>query len=363
MSAALGLAVRALQASSKAPAGLTYDVLLREGFQATGTSIGASNASGALSIGETLGGVGPIQGHCLWVESISMHSAIDIFVWVQRADSSLIANGAALGLNPVAVGPTFGSPIVPVNDLIREGESITFMLRTAVPSGSGTDTLQFRAGFKARRLTNDLAFEAPKTWLVIGDSITNTAISNASSGGTSFGSDFYHAQLARELRAAGKHYRRIVKGDGGWKTSHAVYAMQRGWFDVAQADLITIMLGTNETLLSDFQTNLPLLVSYLQDTFPNAQKVIIGPPPRQDSVETTLMGPLRDWTASYVDSLNDDKVRFTSVGAAFDRTNALLYLASDGAAGTRVHPIASAHGNMKDVLLADWGAVGLLARL
>ena len=345
------------------PAGLDHGVMLREGFQATGTSIGASNSAGALAEGLVMGGISPIAGHCLWVESITMQSALDVFVWVQRIDPGLSANGAASGLNPIGVGPTFGFEPIPVNQLIREGESYAFVLRTAVPSGAGTDTFKFRAGLTARRVTNDLAFEAPKVALIIGDSISNTTISSLSSGGVSHGSDFFHAQLMRELRKTGKHYRRIVKGDGGWKTSHAVFAMKRQWFDVAQADLIMVMLGTNETLLSDVQANFPLLTSYLQDTYPKSMKAIIGPPPRQDSVETSTLQPIRDWQAAHVAGLSDATFRFTSLAAAFDRTDANNYLASDGAAGGRVHPPAPQHTAMKNAILADWTASGFLAKL
>lgn len=345
------------------PTGLDRGVLLREGFHSTATSVAGDNSGGALAVGASLGSIAPLPGHCLWVESISLHSAIDILVFVQRADAGLIANGAASGLNPVAVGPTYGSPVIPINDLIREGESITFVLRTAVTSGAGTNTLNFRAGFLARRVTNDLAFEMPKVHLVIGDSITNTTISSASSGGTSYGSDFYHAQLGRDMRAAGKNYRRVVKGDGGWKSSHAVYAMKRGWFDVPQADLITVMLGTNETLLSDYQTNLPLLYDYLRDMYPTSMISVVGPPPRQDSIETSLLVPLRTWASGYVAGLGDSKARFTTLAASFDRTIDANYLASDGASGTRVHPVASAHTAMKDTLIADWQGSNFWARL
>lgn len=341
------------------PVGFDLSILLREGFQATGTGSGAtSNASGAVALDTNLGIITPIAGHCLWIESISFHSGVDVFIHLQRVDSNLIANNASAAFNPVGVGPTYGYPVIPINSFLKEGESLLVVLKTAVPSGSGTNTFNFRFGFNGRRVTNDLAFEAPKSMMVIGDSITNTAISNQSTGGTSFGSDFYHAQLARMMRAARKQYRRIVKGDGGWKTSHALYAMRRGWFDIPPPDLITIMLGTNETLLSDFQTNLPILYQYCRDMYPDALIGIIGPPPRQDSVEVSLMIPLRTWTASYVNGLSDAKARFASVAASFDRTVDANYLASDGVSGTRIHPIASAHTAMANTIKTDWQSSG-----
>lgn len=336
------------------PAAFDMGLLAREGYQLTGTSIGSSNASGGLAVGATLGGIAPPPGHAIWVESITLSSLIDITVWIQRADSGLIANGAASPINPISVGPSFSTAVLPVNALIREGESISFILRTAVPTGSGSDTFGFRAGFNGRRVTNDFAFDMPKTMLVVGDSISTTTISSATSGGTAYGSDFYHAQLARSMRAARKGYRRILKGDGGWKTSNAVHAMKRNNLEVAAADLIVIMLGTNETLLSDYQANLPLLYTYCRDIYPDAAISILGPPPRQDSLETSLLVPLRTWASSYVSGLNDPKARFTSLASAFDRAIDSNYLSSDGTGGTRVHPVAAAHTAMRSAILADW---------
>jgi lysophospholipase L1-like esterase len=351
---ASGLPVR-----SALPSAFDPGVLIREGWQATGTSIGASNSAGGLAIGASLGGISPVVGHCLWVETITLSSDLDITVWVQRAASELIANGAASGLNPVKVGPTFGTPTIPINTLLREGESISFILRTTVargaevPANSGnfTDTLGFRAGLTGRRVTNDFAFEAPKVWLALGDSITNTT-------GPTYGREFYHAQVQRQLRKAGKFYRRILKGDGGFKSSHMLIAQKRGWLDVPQADLITMMLGTNETALADFQANLPSLLSWMQDQFPEARKCIIGTSPRQDVNETSVQVPIRDYITSTVTALGDPLFRYTSLAAAFDRTDANNYVASDGAAGTRVHPNLTGHTAMSSALITDWQSGG-----
>lgn len=69
----------------------------------------------------------------------------------------------------------------------------------------------FGCGVQGWLMTNDFAVEAPRTMLVIGDSISTTTIL----GGTPAGRDFWHAQAARALAATGRRYRRVVKGDGG----------------------------------------------------------------------------------------------------------------------------------------------------
>lgn len=338
------------------PVGLDEATLLRDGYQATGATLGGSNSAGSLAVGFVVGELRPQTGSLIYVKSITLTSLIDVNVWIEVIDASLIANSAVPTITSVDVGPNRGNATVEINGFIREGELIRVTLRTAVASGGGTNTLDFRAGFHARRFTNDLAFEAPKTMLVIGDSITNTT-------GPSFGSEFYHTRVALDLKSQGKHYRRIVKGDGGWKSSHAVYAMKRGWFEVSTPDLITVMLGTNETVLADYQANMPQLVDYLKASYPKAVICLIGPPPRQDSVETSVLVPLRSWLSSYVTGLANPNIYFTTVADSFDRTDANNYVATDGAAGTRVHPTGTAHGLMKAAIMADWLTQGITGRL
>lgn len=330
--------------------------ILREGFQATSTTFGASNSSGALAIGTNIGSIIGRTGHNIYIDSISMHCLIDCLIWVQRSDSSLIANLAAPGMLPVLCGPTYGNAIVPLNMLLREGEGLFFVLRSAIPSGAGTNTFEFRAGVTAYSITNDLAFEAPKTMLVIGDSISNTT-------GPSNGKEFWHARVSLNLKSNRNHYRRIVKGDGGWRTSHALDYLQRGGFDIADPELIMIMLGTNESILADYQANIAEIVSYLRQMFPDAKICLVGPPPRQDSVELTVLVPLRAWTQTYVDGSGDANLHFTSLGNSFDRTVDSNYVASDGAGGTRVHPTGTAHGLMATALLADWESSGFMDKL
>jgi lysophospholipase L1-like esterase len=346
-----GFPFRSAQAS-----GLDAAVLLRDGYQVTNTSITGDNTLGGFAVGDALGGIGPAIGHSIYIESITLQSLIDVFIWIQRADASLIANGAASGLMPVAVGPTYGSPVVPLGTLLKEGESLSFVLRTAVPSGGGSNTFSFRAGFVGRRFTNDFSFESPNTMLVIGDSITNGT-------GPDYGLQLYHARVQRFLKFNGSQYRRIVKGDGGWKTSHAVDAMQRGWFDVSDPGLIMVMLGTNETVIADFQTNMTELISWMQEVFPSVKKCIIGPPPRQDSIETTVLVPIRSWTESYVAGLGDPNIHFTSLADSFDRTIASNYIASDGPDGTRIHPTGIVHGVMADYLFNEWEVSGFLSEI
>lgn len=327
--------------------------LLREGYQYTNGSISGSNEDGIITVGTALGGLGPPIGSNLYIDSVAIHSEIDCLIWVQRSDSSLIANSAASNIQPIACGPSYGSQVVPIMGLLREGESISFICRTEIASGAGTNTFQFRGGMNAYRITNDLAFEAPKSMMIIGDSISNTT-------GPTNGTQYWHARTSLSLKAAGNPYRRIVKGDGGWKTSHALDYLQRGGFDIADPELIMIMLGTNETVLADYQTNIVEIVDYLREKFPDAKMCLVGPPPRQDSIELTVLVPLRAWTDSYVTSLADPAIHFTSLGDSFDRTIASNYIASDGPDGTRIHPTGETHGVMTLALLAEWGSSGFI---
>jgi lysophospholipase L1-like esterase len=202
-------------------------------------------------------------------------------------------------------------------------------------------------------VTNDMSFEAPKVLFVIGDSLSNTTIL----GTPVYGYDFWHARFQRWLRSLGKHYRRVVKGDGGWKTSHAVIALKCGQFDIPQADAIAVMLGTNETVLADFQSTdagLPALVAGLREMYPTQPLILVGPPPRLDAIEASVMQPLRAWEATYAASLPN--TYYVSFAAAFAANITNL--------PDNVHTIASGQSGMF-ATLRDFvnGTAGLLARL
>lgn len=338
------------------PSILDFGTLLRESNQFTNTSIAGNNSAGSLSVGTVLGSVAAPVGSNLWVDTITMTSDIDATVWVQRGNANLIANAAAPCVQPVCCGPSFGAAIIPINSLLMEGESVSFVLRSVVDSGAGSNTFNFRGGVGGRRITNDLAYESPKTMLVIGDSITNTT-------GPTSGFEFYHTRTALELKSITKHYRRIVKGDGGWKTSHALDAMRRGVLSISDPDLITIMLGTNETVVTDYQTNMTQLIEWLVKFYPSAKICIFGPPPRQDSVEISVMVPIRSWAQSFVAGSSNQNLHFTSLADSFDRTDANNYVASDGAAGTRVHPTGTAHGLMAQTIISEWTSSGFTDQL
>ena len=319
-------------------------IVSREGSQLTGTSVGANNATTAYTVGQSIGGIGPGANQAWLVETIAISSTKDVVVFVQRANANLIANGAASSLIPVMVGPTYGFATVPIKGVLREGESISFVLQTAVAQAASSSAPDFtiRAGFHGSRLTNDFAFESPKVMLCIGDSITNTT-------GPTFGSEFYHAVFQRYLWSQGKQYRRILKGDGGWKTSHALISLKRNLLDVPQADAILFMLGTNETALSDFQANFPSFLSYKKDRYPDAKMVVIGPPPRQDAIETSVLVPLRSYAQAAVSA--ESNVLYVSFAAAFSAIGDTNYITNDGtASGGRVHPNALGHAGMAAVL-------------
>lgn len=325
--------------------------MLREGQQLTATSAAGNNSAGGLAIGATLGSVGPGPCQAWFIESIGLSSLLDVVVWIQFANSNVIANGAASSLIAVMVGPNYGGAVVPINQFIREGESVTFILRTTVATGSGTDTFGFRAGFNGHRVTNDFSFENDKVWLAIGDSITNTT-------GPTYGSEFYHSLVQDYLLTNRKGYRRILKGDGGWKTSHAVIALKRGYFNVPSPKLITLLLGTNETLTSDYTTNLPLFTAWKQARYPDAIMCVLGPPPRQDSIETTVLAGIRTGAASHVASLNDPNIRYLSLGTAFSAVGDTNYITTDGtSSGARVHPNSAGHAGMASVITADLATI------
>lgn len=73
--------------------------------------------------------------------------------------------------------------------------------------------------------------------------------------------------------------------------------MRLSHFDAGPVDAVAMMLGANETAGADFAANLPLLLDWKQAGYPAAPMVVLGPPPRTDSVETSVLAGLRSATA------------------------------------------------------------------
>ncbi len=328
-----------------------HDRLLREGWQATATYVRGDNSAQSYTVGQALGGYSPPPGRALWISNITVSSTRDATFWIQRGDQSLLANGAIKSVQAVNVGPSYGGTvIIPVASFLAEGESVQFSVRTEIAQNVSGD-FSWMCGIDGRLITNDFWLEAARTMLVIGDSISCTTIP----GGTAYGCDFYHSLIAQELRAAGKPIRRIVKGDGGWKTAHAVTAMKRGQLDVGPADLILLMLGTNEVSVADFSANLRVLLGWKMHCYPGAELIVLAPPPRADAAETETMVPMRVAAQSVVAEYDDPKISYVSLAGAFAATAANL--------PDNVHPTAAAHQAMAAQLAGAMKQLGVMDRI
>ncbi|QPD00307.1 SGNH/GDSL hydrolase family protein [Qipengyuania soli] len=323
----------------------------REGSQATNTYFKGDNSGTSYSVGQALGVYTPPPGRSTWIEAITICSTRDVTIWIQRLDAQLNANAAGPALQAVMVGPTFGATtVVPVNGFLREGESLSYVLRTAVPQNAGAD-FSFFCGMQGRLVSNDFFHEAPRTMLVLGDSISTTTIG----GGNAYGGDFFHAHLATSLRSEGKDIRRIVKGDGGWRARHGATAMRRGSLNVGELDLLLVMLGTNDTSISEFTDNLAALVQWKKNQYPATPMVLLAPAPRLDAAEATYLVPLRAAADGLVTQLADPLVHLVDCGNAFAANSANL--------PDNVHPSAAAHvaiaNHVRSALLANgvWQAL------
>lgn len=308
--------------------------LAREGSQITNTYVRGDNGAAAFSVGHVLGSFAPPPGRSSWIETITVCSTRDVTIWIQRLDSQLNANGAGPAIQAVMVGPSYGATaIVPVNAFLREGEAISYVLRTAVPQNAGADFAYF-CGLQGRLVSNDFFVDAPRTMLVLGDSISTTTIG----GGSAYGGDFFHAQLAGSLRSEGRDIRRIVKGDGGWKAKHGTAAMRRGNLDVGPVDLILVMLGANDTSTNEYVDNLTALIGWKKKQYPAVPLVVLAPVPRLDAAENTYLVPIRAATQSLVTQLADPSIHYIDCGQAFAGTAANL--------PDNVHPTAAAHAQI-----------------
>lgn len=235
--------------------------------------------------GDTLGYFSPFIGRASWVDSITVSSKRDVAIWIQRLDSKLNANVARPAIHQLLVGPSYGATaVVPIQSFLNEGEAYTFVLRTAVEQSAAADFSSF-CGLHGRHVANDFFMEAPRTMLVIGDSISTTTIL----GAEACGRNFYHARIAAKLRGEGKAMRRIVKGDGGWKGSHAVTAMERGQLDCGPLNAVMFMLGANDVSFVEFGANLATLIEWKKAFAPKALMIILGPPPRADAAKSETL--------------------------------------------------------------------------
>lgn len=127
---------------------------------------------------------------------------------------------------------------MPVQSFLNEGEAYSFVLWTAVEQSAAAD-FSFFCGLHGRHVANDFFMEAPRTMLVLGDIISTTSML----GADACECNFYHACIAAKLRREGRAIRRIVKGDGGWKASHAVTVMERGHLACGPLDAVMVMLA------------------------------------------------------------------------------------------------------------------------
>ena len=325
--------------------------IAREGHQAMNSYLRGDNASTSFPVGHVLGYFAPPVGRASWIEAITISSTRDVAIWVQKLDSRLNANSAGPALHQVLVGPSHGSTaVIPVNSFLNEGEAYSFILRTAVGQSAAADFSYF-CGLHARHVANDFFIDAPRTMLVIGDSISTTTMLGPVSNGRSF----FHARLARKLRGEGRGIRRIVKGDGGWRMQHAVAAMERGQLDVGPIDVILVMLGTNDTSATDYRANLASLIAWKREEAPQARMVVVGPPPRSDVGEVTYMQPLRQEAASVVAGSGDDRIAYIDCSDAFPATAEMV--------PDQVHLSAAAHEALADHIEAELKARGIWALL
>lgn len=201
------------------------------------------------------------------------------------------------------------------------------------PAVSGTH--RAGGGWTGFVLADSINFDAKKVIAIFGDSLFN------GTGPTSV--DTCIPWLINKFyRDKGIDSRYILKAYSGSTTVGHEIMRAGGSYDFEKLDLLVYQLGTNDGGQS-IATNISMgnvsnFIAWKQARYPKATLLILGPPPLQVQASEDLVANLRNAEATAIAALGDPKVKFLSLGTAFDRSNASNYVSSDGAAGTRIHP-------------------------
>ena len=355
---ARGMAGRALAQIGNAYGGDLYALLAREGEPVTLYGSGsASCASGSINtpVVSSFGGSSlRSAGKALWVESLNVQ--VDNLCLVQPLVGQESLSRFPQLLWQGVAGPS--APLVfPVRMLLRPheiGSAAALNVRQVI-GASGSTTVTGAMTLSGWRITDDLAFEAEKTVLFVGDSILNgTGPSNTAN---------VWAFLFRDyLRALGVHARVVLKSLSGSTTSDHETFRAAGYHDIAAPDLIVYTLGVNDAggavSGSAYTSNLTAFWSWASKRYPDAKMVICGVTPLENNTSEANAATLRSAASSYVSGVADSRLKYINLGSAFDRTVSSNYVGSDPA-GSRVHPNDTGHAAIANTFNTAWDTLDI----
>ena len=361
---ARGLGARALSlitGSANSGGGDLHAFLMREAdpytFNTSNASTAPVNWAGSAAITPIASTTIPVIGKAVWLESITASMNVPCLGQVQIA-------GDASGLFPGFVWQGWIGPngvVIPVQQLFRGFQIATNALVSLsvrnVQDASPT-TVNLFGGMSGQgwKLTDDFSFNAPKRVLFVGDSILNGT-------GPTKTANMWPFLVRDHLRALGSNARVVLKSASSSTSTHHEGWRAAGYHDVDDPDLIVYAVGANDAITGaatgTYTTNITAFWTWASKRYPNARVVICGVTPLENNTSETNAAALRSAASGYVTSVNDARLKYINLGAAFDRTSGTTNYATSDTAGSRVHPNDTGHAAVASAFNTAWDALGV----
>lgn len=355
------------------------DICLAEGIpQAFGTSVTtASPASGAdLFITNNLlnltYGLGP--NFMFYTTSFTILATRDITISL-RVDN--ITNRKFRGPNDQLIPNSYSRINKPINLKANERYTIKdnifqilgwdLNLHVVCLDSVGTP-VTISVDMFGYNLTKNTNIFASKQLLWVGDSISNGAGSISFEGVTTptptqsstANQEPFAQQVKKNLINKGYDFWLTVKAQSSMTTDSVVQAIKWGYYDMANPDLIVIMIGANDAYnlgvgglsvtanQTIFLNNITFINNYFSKRFPNAKILWLGSTPSANTTDEARIEIGRSIINSYITGLNNSNIKYYSLATVFNRTNTANYLASDAIHPTAQNAIATAINNFID---------------
>lgn len=315
-----------------------------------------------------------LPDRALWVESATVVANKNMLVSLRWGKTQGVVTGSAPAwthsfanlITTIPVRLVANVPVtVPIRTLIRPlGQGNVRLWVESFVDADKTGTL-ITVGMNTGQITDDLNYEAKRTGLVIGDSISNGT-------GVSYKSQMMVYKLISRLKAQGINMRYINNSTGGFTSYDAEQERQFGRFDYQKIDYLVYAHGVNNSILSIEYTGTggkpsepTAYMADLQAMYAHARAhwgasckfIVLGATPLGTNLTgigtpaETILATIRTAASNWVTAQNDPNLFFLNLAGAgtFDRTTLTNYLSSDG-----IHPTVIPSATVDTNIIGPW---------
>ena len=218
----------------------------------------------------------------------------------------------------------------------------------------GTD-VTFETSVYGYQIGKNTNIGANRQLLWVGDSISNGTGSApfenvpvvAGAQSSTANQEPFTQQVKKSLIYKGYDFWLTNKAQSSMTTSSIVQAIKWGYYDNTKPELIIIQIGANDannlgsgglsvtanqTL---FLQNVTFINNYFTKRFKKAKVIWLGSTPSADNTTEDRIIIGRGIISTYISSLNNPNIKYSSLATAFLRTNTANYLTAD-----TIHPTA-----------------------